>query len=96
MMAIRLAFCDVGNVHLYDGNADGTDAIGNGDGGVGVCSRVHHHGIILTVSFLQLVNQNTFVVRLEIGKLMLREPFAEFWQVILKRDTTVDFGLTSA
>ena len=75
MMAIRLAFCDVGNVHLNDGNADGTDAVSNGDGGVGVGSRVHHHGIVSTVSFLELVDQNAFVIGLKIGELMLRETF---------------------
>ena len=77
MMAIRLAFCDVGNMHLNDGNADGTDAIGNGDGGVGVGSRVHHHGVVLTVSFLKLVDQNAFVIGLKIGELMLRETFVK-------------------
>ena len=96
MLAVRLPFRNVGNVDLHHGNADGADAVGEGDGSVGVGSRVHDHSIILTISFLQLVNQNTFVVRLEIGKFMLGEPLAELWQVFFKRDTTVDFGFASA
>ncbi len=77
MSAVRLPFRNVGNVHLNDGDADGTDAVSNSDGGVGIGSRVHHHGIVSTVSFLKLVDQNAFVIGLKIGKLMLWETFVE-------------------
>ena len=96
MPSVRLPFRNIGDVDLHHWNADGTDAVGEGDGSVGVGSRVHDHGIILTVSLLQLVNQNAFVVRLEIGEFMFGEPLAEFWQVILKRDMTIDFGFAFA
>ena len=83
-------------MHFDDGDADGTDAVGDGDGSVGVGTRVHHHGIILTVSCLQLVNQDAFVVGLEIGNLMLRESLAELRQVFFEREMTIDFWLAFA
>lgn len=96
MPSIWLPFRDVGNVYLHYRDADGTDAVGDGDGSVGVGTRVHHHGIILSVSCLQLVNQHAFVVGLEIGNLMLRESLAELRQVFVEREMTIDFWLAFA
>ena len=96
MLAVRLSLGNVGDMYLHHRDADGTDAVGKGDGSVGVGSRIHHHGIILPVSLLQLVNQHAFVVRLEIGKLMQREALAQFGQVILEGNGAIDFRLSFA
>ena len=96
MLAIRFPFCDVGDMHLNDGDADGADAVGQGDGGVGVASGVHHHGVVLSVSLLQFVDQQAFVVGLEIGDFVLWKTFAELGQVIVKGNVTIDFGLAFA
>ena len=96
MPSVWLPFRDVRDVHFDDGDADGTDAVGDGDGSVGVGTRVHHHGIVLTVSCLQLVDQDTFVVGLEIGNLMLRESLAELRQVFVEKEMTIDFWLAFA
>lgn len=96
MMSVRLSLSDVRNVDFDDGDADGADAIGEGDRGVGIGSGIHHHGVKLAVSGLQLVNQNTFVVRLEIGNLVLRETLAELRQIGLEGEVSVDFRLAFA
>ena len=84
MPSIWLPFRDVGNVYLHYRDADGTNAVGDGDRSVGVGTRVHHHGIILSVSCLQLVNQDTFVVGLEIGNHMLGKTLTELRQVFVE------------
>ena len=96
MPSIWLPFRDVGDMHFDDGDADGTDAVGDGDGSVGIASWVHHHGIILTVSCLQLVDQDAFVVGLEIGELMLGETLTELRQVFVERKIAINFGFTFA
>lgn len=96
MMAIRLAFCDVGNVDLDDRDANGADAIGQGDGGVGIASGVHHHGVELTVGLLQLIDQHAFVVGLEIDNFMLCETLTELRQIVFEGDITIDFRLALA
>ena len=96
MMAIRLAFCDIGDVDLDNGDANGADAVGQGDGGVGVASGVHHNGVILPVSLLQFVDQQAFVVGLEISDFVLGKTFAELWQIVIKGDMAIDFWLALA
>ena len=96
MPAVRLPFRNVGDVHLNHGDADGADAVGEGDGSMGIASRIHHHGIILTVSFLQLVNQDAFMVGLEIGDFVLRKTLAKLRQIVFKGKSAVDFRLTFA
>lgn len=96
MPSVWLPFRDVRDMHFDDGDADGTDAVGDGDGSVGVGTRVHHHGIILSVSCLQLVDQHAFVVGLEIGELMLGKALAELRQVFAERKIAINFGFTFA
>ena len=96
MPAIRLPLGDVGDMHFDDGDADGADAVGEGDRGVGIASRVHHHGVILAVGLLQLVDQDTFVVGLEIGDLVLGETLAELGQVFFEREISVNLGFALA
>lgn len=96
MPTVRLALADVGNVYFHDRYANGTDAVGQGDGSVGIGSWIHHHGIVLSVSLLQLVDEATFVVRLVIGKFMLWKFCFQLQQVFLKRNMAIDFWLTFA
>ena len=96
MTAVRLTFCDVGDVDLNDRDADGADAIGQGDGGMGIASRVHHHGVELPIGILQFVDQHAFMVGLEIGDFVLGETFAELWQIVFEGDIAIDFGLALA
>ena len=70
MTTVRLAFRDVRDVNFHDRNADGSDAVGKGNGGVCVGPRIHHHSVIKPVGFLQLVDQAALVIRLIIGKLV--------------------------
>lgn len=83
-------------MHLDDGDADGADAVGQGDGGMGIASGVHHHGIILSISLLQFVDKHAFVVGLEIANLVFGEAFTELRDEFVKRETAIDFGLAFA
>ena len=96
MSAVRLALFDVRNVDFDDGNINCADAVGQGNGSVGIASRIHHHGIILIISLLQLVDKATLVVRLIVGNLMLRKGFDEFGMVVFKGHRAIDFGLAFA
>ena len=73
MPPIRLALADVGDVDLHHGDANGSDTVGKGDGGMGIPSGIHHHTVVNAVSLLKLVNQETLVVRLVVIKLDFRE-----------------------
>ena len=83
-------------MHLDDGDADGADAVGQGDGGVGIAARVHHYGIVLSVGLLQLVNQNAFVVGLELRNLVLWKTLAELHKILFKGEASVDFRFALA
>lgn len=96
MAAVSLALGDVGEMHLHHGNANSADAVGQGDGCVGIGTRVHHHGIESAVGFLQLVDEATFVVGLIISELMLRETLEKSVKVSLEGDVAVDFKFPSA
>ena len=71
MLAVGLPSRDVGNVNFNNGNANGANAVGKGNGSVGVASRVHHHGIIVSIGFLKFVDKTTFMVGLVVNYLML-------------------------
>ena len=96
MTAVRLAFADVGDVDFDDGNADRADAVGNGDGGVGVCAGIHHNGVVDGISFLQFVDDVSFVIGLIIVQFMLWEPLLELFKICLKRSVSVYFGFSFA
>ena len=96
MSTVGLSFRNVGNMNLNDGNTYGADAVGDSDRGVSVGSRIHHYATIKTVSLLQFVNDDAFVVGLEIGNLVLWKTTAQLGQKVLKRDVSVDFGFAFA
>lgn len=73
MAPIGFSLADVGDVDLDHGYADGTDAIGDGDGGVGICSGIHHHPMILSIRFLKDVDKASFMVGLIVVDLYLGE-----------------------
>jgi len=73
MTPIRLPLADVGDVDLHHGHVDATDAVGQGDGGVRVGSRIHDHAVVFAIGFLELVNQAALMVRLVVIKLDFRE-----------------------
>ena len=81
-------------MYLDDGDADGTDAVGEGDGGVGIATRVHHDGITSANGLLQFVNHDAFVVGLEIVNLMLRESATELGDEFFEGNVPVDFRLS--
>ena len=83
-------------MHLDDGDADGADAVGQGDGSVGIGSRVHHHGVKLSIGLLQLVDEAAFMIGLVVNELMLRELRFEMLEMGLKRGAAVNLGLSLA
>ena len=83
-------------MHLDDGYADATDAVGQGDGSVGIGSRIHHHAIKLSVSLLQLVDEAALVVGLVVVQLVLRESRPKRFKIGLERNRAVDFRLAFA
>ncbi len=89
MAAVRLPLADVGDVHLDNRDADGADAIGQGDGSVGIGTRVHHNGIVSSIRLLEQIDKDTFVVRLAIGHPVLRESALECCQILLEGDVAV-------
>ena len=56
MAPVRLALANVGDVHLNHGKANGTDAVGQGDGGMCVGSRIHHHTVVKAVGLLKFID----------------------------------------
>ena len=66
MAPVGFALADVGDVNFDNRDADGPNAIGKGDGGVGISARIDHRAIVTAVSLLQLVDEAAFVVRLVI------------------------------
>ena len=91
MAAIRFAFADVGNVDLHHHNTDGTDAVGDGYGSMGVSSRIHDYRIVKGIGFLQFVNDETLVVCLEIIDFVLWETLLEMLKIGFKRSVPIDF-----
>lgn len=96
MLPIRFSFANVGDVNLHHGHADGPDAVGDGDGGVGVCPRVHDHAVVGIVSRLQRVNQYPFMVGLAVIQLDFGEFILERLVISIKRDMAVNSGLAAA
>ena len=96
MAPVRLALANVGDVHLNHRNADGPDAIGQGDGSVGIASGVHHHPVVNAVGFLEFVDQITFMVRLVIVQFHLGEIPTHGFKMLFKRNVSVDLWLTSS
>ena len=80
-------------MHFDDGDADGADAVGEGDGSVGIASWVHHHCVESAVSGLKLVDETAFMVRLEIRQLVLRKPLLQRLEISFERYRTIDFWL---
>ena len=95
MLPVGFPFADVGDMDFHDGDADGSDAVSEGNGGVGIAARVDHHAVVGTVSRLQCVNQNTFVVGLTVVKLDCWECFLERLEVSFKRDLSVNLGFAA-
>ena len=96
MTSVSLTFGDVGNMNLNHGNANGADAVGKGDGGVCVGTRVHHHSIVSAIGLLQLVDEIPLVIRLEISKLVMRILVAELPQIVLKSELPINLRLSFA
>lgn len=96
MASVRLTLADVGDVYLDNRDAYGSNAVGNGNGGVGVCAWVHHHPVVLAVSFLQLVDQTSFVVGLVVVDLCFGEGGSQCCEIILERNSPVNLRLTPA
>ena len=84
MVAVWLAFADVGNVYLNNLDADGANAVGKGNGSVGVCPRIHDHGIVTGIGFLQLVDDEAFVVGLKIIDFVLWKTLLEVHMMLFK------------
>lgn len=89
MAAVWLPLADVGDVHLDNRDADGADAIGQGNGSVGIGTWIHHNGIEVPIRILKQVDEDTFVVRLAIGQSVLRESALECRQILLEGDVAV-------
>ena len=81
---VRLALADVGNVNFSNLDADGTDAVGDGDGSVSVGSRIHDHSIENSIGFLQFVDNGAFVVCLKVIDFVLRKTLLEMLKMRLK------------
>lgn len=95
MLPIGFSFADVGDVDFHDGDADGSDAVGKGNGGVGIAARVEHHTVVGVVCRLQRVNQYAFVVGLTVVKLDCWKCFLERLEVSFKRDVSVNLGFAA-
>lgn len=96
MAPVRLALANVGDVHLNHGKANGTDAVGQGDGGMCVGSRIHHYPVVKAVGLLKFIDQVTFVVRLVVIQLHLREILTHGCKVFLKGDASVNLWLSTS
>lgn len=96
MPPIGFSFADVRDVDLHYWDADGPDAVGDGDGGMGVCPWVHNHTVVLMVRLLKLVDQGAFMVRLIVIQLNFWELVFQGLEIGLKRDMAVNLRLAAA
>lgn len=96
MTPVGLPFADVGDMNFNHGNADGPDAVGNGDGSVGVSAWIHHHTVVLMIRLLQFVDEEAFVVRLIIIQLDVGEFSFHGLEMGFKRDVAIDLWLATA
>ena len=91
-MAERLAFHDVGDVHLDHRDFDPTDGIGQGDGSVRVATGIDHNSSVLVKpDGMKRVDQCTFVIRLQVRESVVRKPWNQSREVVFKRLGSIDF-----
>ena len=72
------------------------EAIGDGDGSVGVGARIHDNAVIDAIGFLQLIDENPFVIGLEIVQTTLGKQCLQTGKVVVKRNLAVELWLTGA
>lgn len=96
MVPVRFALSDVGDMYLNHGNADGPDAVGQGDRGMRVGPRVHRNTVVNGVGLLKFVDQVALVVRLVIIKLHIGERLTHGFKMILKRDAPVNLWFSAS
>ena len=96
VVAELLALVDIGDVDLDDGSRDGTDGIVKGHTGVGVGTGVEDDTIGCEAYLVELVDEGTLVVALEIGELHMGVLGTQLLQIVFKGAGAVDARLAAA
>ena len=84
MATVGFPLAYVGAMHLDHGDVDGADAVGEGDGGVGVSARIHDDAIKMCIGLLQFVDEAPYEVRLVIVQLVLGELCLQMLEIDFK------------
>lgn len=95
-MAEGLAGGRVAHVHLDNGAGDGRNGIAQGDGGMAKGATVQYDTVCREADLMELVDEGTLVVALEIAQLMLGKLRRQALKEGVKRDISVNLTLAQA
>ena len=96
-MAELLAAVHVGYVHLNHRRANGLDAVGKRDAGVGVSPGVQHNAVVVEAYALNLVDERALVVALKITQFNLwLKAFAQALEIAFKSPVAIDARFSCA
>ena len=90
-MAEFLTLVHIRDVYLHHRRLNASDGILQGDAGMGVGTRIQHHTVVAEPYLVQLVEQITFVVRLEITQFChIGKALFQLFEVIFKSTCAIN------
>ena len=95
-MAKLLSLMHIRDVHLDDRTFQRTDAVVQGNAGMGIGTCIQHDAVIREAHFLHLIDQLTLHVALKVVYLYVRVSALQLRQVSLKRLAAIDARLPAS
>lgn len=91
-----LSGVDIGNVYFYHGSWDSCNGIGDGNGGVRIGPSVDDNTVNGEAYFVELINEGSFAVALEIAEVELGELLLQLGKETFEVLMAVDTGFSLA
>ena len=94
MMPVLFPFIDIRNMNLNDRYPDRPHGIGKRYGSMRIPSWIHDNAVIFAHRLMQLINQNTLMIRLETVDFTIRKSLFHCSQIFVKRLRSIYFRLS--
>ena len=96
MVPERFPFVYIADVYFYHRGRDGTNGIGQGDRSMGQRARVEHDAVGRKPNVVQVIEQGTLMVALEINEFDAQKSRLQLTKKRLKRLASINIWLAPA
>ena len=96
MVTKRFTLVDIRDVYFHDRRVDGADAVVQGYTGVRIGTGVQHDAVLTEAHLLNLVNQFSLYVALEVVQFDVSKTRLQHWQIVVERLAAVDTRFADA